>query len=70
MAYECHCGFWDDRTNIMAATMAATGSVLGPLLVAITGELSLNAGILCGLGAGGAAALAHSWLRRSWGLRC
>lgn len=57
-------GFWDYPTNIIAASLAVAGLILGPLLVAITGEYSLNAGILCGLGVAGAV-----WLPVCWSMR-
>ena len=60
-ASEYNRGFWDIGVNVMAATAAVLGPVLGALLVAITGEYSLNAGILCGLGLAGVVWLPISW---------
>lgn len=68
-ASEYNRGFWDIRVNVMAAASAVVGLVLGPLLVAITGEYSLNAGVLCGLGLAGVVWLPigwSMWRREAW----
>ena len=58
-------GFWDHGHTKGALGCAVGGSVLAPLLVWITGEFSVGAGILYGMGIGGAASLLLA--RSTWG---
>lgn len=60
-------GFWDHGHTRGALGCAVSGSVLAPLLVWITGEFSVGAGILYGMGIGGAGSLLL--VRSMWG-RC